>query len=337
VTFTIGSADAQFGTVAAKLPIPQIVAAQVLTLPPPLHIQDNPKHWNIGRISLQSLDNAQLSAPSLPSAPSALGADPMAGDSYPPSSSPQVDPNNPCTQRLTTLPLATNSNYSSGYPTSNPTTDKTDGLGIPEPCLPGDDGSGGGIGNDVLSGSPGGYGDPYGGGGYGGGYGNDQRVTVQEMMQLGLMFYSLVELNQPRVKANTARLSILPIDPKKWELMSGWTGPHSSKYRVVMKNLLGVTVVNYEFQVVFYANGAFENRGRFLANLQVIPQRVEVAWGYRMDSNFQVADIINMGTKANPIAGAHFEIQYRVHSLLKRIQGVRSFFVRGTSEIGEIL
>ncbi len=203
--------------------------------------------------------------------------------------------------------------------------EETDGPGSggTTPTDPWNPGTGGGFGG-------GGFGGGWGGGGFGG-YGTIP--GIQEMVSVGNLVYTLVEQNQPKVSSDTNRISILPNSPEEWENLEGWTGPHVRTFILKSKNRMGGTVLTFQYKIIYYANGNLDGKGKYIANLQVVPEVVDVGWGFKFDSRFEVADIINAGTKASPVVGAHFQLQWRLHSLMKRTQGVDPYYLKGDSDL----
>ena len=161
-------------------------------------------------------------------------------------------------------------------------------------------------------------------------------VYGNRWMMIGQVVYQLVKENEPMANADTERLSVLPIDENQWDQMEGWTGPHVRTFNLRAKNGFGMNVVNFQYQVILYANGKHNDKGKYLANLQIVPQFVDVSWGFKFDSLVEVGDVMNMGTTEDPIVGMHMQIQYKIHSMMKHSQGIDSFFVKGDSHIEKI-
>lgn len=157
---------------------------------------------------------------------------------------------------------------------------------------------------------------------------------VTELVSLGIMVFNLVQANQPQVQAETHRISVLPpATPETWEKMSGWTGPHIRTFQLQSKNRAGSTITNFQYKLIYYANGSLNGKGAYIANLQVVPEVVDVGWGFKFDVGFEVGDIINVGTPEDPIAGLHFQLQWKLHSAMKRVQGIDSYFLTGDSNL----
>ncbi len=178
---------------------------------------------------------------------------------------------------------------------------------------------------------------PFPGGGTFPGGGSIFRPTYgNQWLMIGQLVYQLVRENEPVANSDTERFSVMPIEANQWEKMEGWTGPHVRTFNLRAKNGFGMNVVNFQYQVILYANGSLEDKGSYVANLQIVPQFVDISWGFKFDSDVEVGDVMNMGTVEDPIVGVHMQIQWKIHSMLKHSQGIDSFFVRGDSEIQKI-
>lgn len=228
------------------------------------------------------------------------------------------------------------------FPPSNPgdggSGGGSDGPNFPTPDFPEEsDGNTNPTNPSDPWGGSGGTGWPGGsswGTGWGGGFGGYGTIPgIQELVSVGTLVFNLIEKNQPQVAANTNRISILPNAPEDWENLEGWTGPHVRTFVLKLKNYLGQTVTSFQYKIIYYANGNLNGRGKYIANLQVVPEIVDIGWGRKFDCRFEVADIINAGTKDSPIVGAHFQLQWRHHSWSKRVQGIDSYYLKGDSDL----
>jgi hypothetical protein len=80
--------------------------------------------------------------------------------------------------------------------------------------------------------------------------------------------------------------------------MEQWSSPATRSYNVIYKNLLGITVLDLTYTVIFFFfclkffilffffkvtytyGGRLNGKGRYLDNISIIPTHVSVAWGF---------------------------------------------------------
>jgi hypothetical protein len=75
--------------------------------------------------------------------------------------------------------------------------------------------------------------------------------------------------------------------------------------------------------------GSYQGKGKYLSQIQVIPNKINVAWGYSLSAQTSIPTVLNMGTSDNPIAGAEIHLSYQVDTILKKQQFDWVFFAKG--------
>ncbi|NDC25924.1 MAG: hypothetical protein EBZ49_17590 [Proteobacteria bacterium] len=92
-------------------------------------------------------------------------------------------------------------------------------------------------------------------------------------------------------------------------------------------NLYGVTVYDVTYTLVHRFGGQFEGRGAYLENVTVLPQNVNVLWGYRVDLNVEHVSTVNTGTRENPVASMALETTLNVSTVMQesRVKNLHEF------------
>lgn len=154
----------------------------------------------------------------------------------------------------------------------------------------------------------------------------------KDIVALGESVYQLVLKGKPVVKTSYAPISVIPregngsVDIFATE---GWTAPIKRTYQIKYNNLYGVTVVHFMFSVMYSYNGSYNGAGAYLTAVQVVPEYVKSLWGWDFTATMKLGGVQNMGTKANPVAGATIMIEYTANSILENVQRTTSFFITG--------
>jgi hypothetical protein len=154
----------------------------------------------------------------------------------------------------------------------------------------------------------------------------------KDIVALGESVYQLVLKGKPSAKTTYAPISVIPREgngPVDIFELEGFSMPVKKTYQIKYNNLYGVTIAHFMFSVMYSYGGSFNGTGSYLTSVQIVPEYVKVLWGWDLDATMKLGGIQNMGTRANPNAGATLMIEYTVSSILESIQRTSSFFVTG--------
>jgi hypothetical protein len=157
----------------------------------------------------------------------------------------------------------------------------------------------------------------------------DFGVVVDEVINLGTKIWTLIEKNKPVVSAKSAMASATPQGIRCWQTLENWSAPTSVTYRYTYKNLYRMTVVDFEFKVIYTYGGQLLGTGRYLTNVQVVPTHLDVAWGYTFNAVAKIQQPVNLGTKANPVAGLESQINWTIDTVVKHGETTVPVFVDG--------
>lgn len=155
--------------------------------------------------------------------------------------------------------------------------------------------------------------------------------TIDQIVNLVDKVWTLIAKNQPVVNVKVNYANAVPYGLTHWTQLQGWSKPAVRKYRFYFKNLYGVKVVDISYQLQFTHSGNYKGKGKYLTGVTVEPTRVSTAWGYNVDLTAEVPDstIANVGTTADPIASMQVQLKWKVHTIIKDMQGKDIFYVQG--------
>lgn len=152
----------------------------------------------------------------------------------------------------------------------------------------------------------------------------------------GKKAWEVVVANQPVANVQTTRVAVLPVDKAAWAQMSGWRGPRGMVYTIQAVNGFGSTVVDQKYTVSYNYGGQLNGKGRYLANVTIIPTSISVAWAYTLNSSVEVGQILNTGTVESPVPSVDLQLKWGAKTILSSKQGVESFYVKGDGGIQQI-
>lgn len=157
-------------------------------------------------------------------------------------------------------------------------------------------------------------------------------AVANELIALGERIYKIVEKGRPVLNVASEPVSVLPRQGATYveaRELSGWSVPTVKKYRVAFKNTYRMEVAALTVMLVYSHGGSHEGRGSYITDAQIKPVDINLMWGYKMDVNFKVQSITNLGSQENPVAGAVLMLDYSVSTVLQTRTGNRSYFISG--------
>ncbi len=162
-------------------------------------------------------------------------------------------------------------------------------------------------------------------------------ASLDKLIALGTKVWEIIKKGKPVVNVDMGTpISILPQsdDPNMaFYQMENWSAPRAKRYRIEYKNLLGMSVIAFDYTVQFQYNGEFEGTGKYVTGLQVTASNVAVSWGFQFDASTELMSISNRGRLDNPIAAGTLQINYHASSALRDISSAETFHVTGAGEI----
>lgn len=163
-------------------------------------------------------------------------------------------------------------------------------------------------------------------------------MVARDLIAFGKEIYKIIEAGKPVVNiGEVTPVSVLPRGENGVQIdtfdLEGWKMPKSKKFKVVAKNAFGMTMVSFEFMLLFTYGGKYNGKGAYLTGAEITATDVEVGWGYNLDANFKVQSMTNQGTRENPIAAAVLQISYKMKTLVKETQSTKKFMINGQGAI----
>lgn len=155
---------------------------------------------------------------------------------------------------------------------------------------------------------------------------------IGTIINYGKEIWKIISENKPVVHIKKASANALPQGVSCWTELQNWNIPQSKAYKVIYTNLFGIDVVSFEFRLHYTYGGQVGEVGQYLANVTVAPMNLEVLWGYTFDAEVEVANVVNLGTHANPLAGMEISMNWKVATVVKEEQTRLIYFVQGNGQ-----
>lgn len=149
----------------------------------------------------------------------------------------------------------------------------------------------------------------------------------------GKAAWRFIEGNKPVANVRKNSVSFMPKNTDSWAKLSGWADPRVRAYTFSIKNPYGVETVRYDYAISFSHSGNLDGKGKYLSNLTVLNQLVNVVWLWNFDADFAVTDAVNVGTIENPIPAVQADITFKVKTIVNIREVTQSFWVAGDGRI----
>lgn len=158
--------------------------------------------------------------------------------------------------------------------------------------------------------------------------------TAKDMVGLGEAIYDLVKKGKPTNVTEYAPISVVPRDPVTKEYvdpfdLEGFSMPVEKNFVTIIKNGFGQEVVKFSYKVLYSYGGSFNGKGRFLANVIIVPGSIKTSFGWDFTATMKLSGIMNHGTKENPVAGIMVTVKYQMNSWITAFERNDTIHING--------
>jgi hypothetical protein len=169
---------------------------------------------------------------------------------------------------------------------------------------------------------------------------NEISIILDGLLGIGKKIWPIIEAGRPVVTTNfVPAISIIPnIDGKNVVLneMANWSIPKVKSFRVSFQNTFGMNVVAFTYTVIFQYGGTFQDHGKYLTTLKVIPSDIYTSWGFNFDATSELTGISNVGSTIAPVASGVIQVGYKVKGFLNEVSNAQSFYIDGNGNIAQL-
>jgi hypothetical protein len=158
-------------------------------------------------------------------------------------------------------------------------------------------------------------------------------IDWNAITMIGDKVVQLIKAGKPVVDEKYNAVSAIPKGLDSWDQLQGWQAPALKVYNVQIVNGYGVPVVDVRLKVSALWGGNVDGRGKYLADVTVIPTKVDVSWGWDLDLWTENSDPVNSGTTQDPLAAFNFVVRFKTSSWFQDKNGAQDFFVTGDGKI----
>ncbi len=163
-------------------------------------------------------------------------------------------------------------------------------------------------------------------------------VLIEKIINIAEKIWAIIERNAPVVNINTQYATAVPEGITSWTHLQGWSRPRTYTYGFYAENLYGVTVLDVKYKVAYSYGGNYRGKGKYLTGVTVIPEKVDLAWGYKFSMKAQVPDstVVNVGTHTDPKAAMQLKLNWTISTAIKSSDGTSVYYIEGDGGFAEI-
>lgn len=156
-------------------------------------------------------------------------------------------------------------------------------------------------------------------------------VEIGAIINIGKDVWDIVAANKAVSNTATDWASATPKGIESVQDLAGFSDVVSKSYVMDAKNVLNVKIFSLTYTVVHQYGGNYEGKGKYLANVSIVPSKVDVAWSYKLDLKTTKVQTTNVGTAENPVASLVMSMHAKVDGATKSREFNRVFQFRGDS------
>jgi hypothetical protein len=162
--------------------------------------------------------------------------------------------------------------------------------------------------------------------------------VAKDMVALGEAIYQLVKKGKPTNTTTFAAISVVPKDPSTKEYvdpfdLENFSIPVEREFSAIIKNGLGREVVRFDYTVVYSYGGTYNQTGKYLTNVMIVPKYVKTSFGWDFNATMSLSGIMNHGSKIDPVAGAMVTMKYQMNSWTASFERNDTIHITGNGQL----
>lgn len=163
-------------------------------------------------------------------------------------------------------------------------------------------------------------------------------VIIAEIVNVALKIWDIVQKNAPIVDIDTKYASAMPKGIDSWTQLSGWNKPTGYVYGFTATNLYGMKWVDVEYKVLYTSGGRYQDKGKYLTGVTIIPTKVDVNWGTHVTLAAHVPDstIVNIGTTEDPVAAMQVVLVSKIATVMSNLNAAEIYYIDGHGNMEDI-
>ncbi|MFA6584407.1 MAG: hypothetical protein WCS77_08935 [Elusimicrobiaceae bacterium] len=159
-------------------------------------------------------------------------------------------------------------------------------------------------------------------------------LALESIVNITTKAWKVIADNKPVVSVNNQYATAVPFGLQSWTMLQQWKGPKGYRFKFRASTYAGLTAVKVDFLLTYLYGGNYNGTGKYLTGVSIVPLSVSVPWNTNFSLGVEVPDlfVINLGTRANPMAGMMIIMNYSLRGLSHH-EARMIYFVRGDGKM----
>jgi hypothetical protein len=163
-------------------------------------------------------------------------------------------------------------------------------------------------------------------------------IDIATIINIGKLAWEIIKENRAVVNTCVDYANALPKGVTDATQLAGFSQLQFKTYNYLAKNALGGTLADITYTVVHQYGGTLAGQGKFLSTVSVIPSKIRVTWGNRVDFQTTKVAVTNVGTDTEPVASIVMETQIELSNVFDKLHKTQVFQINGSSpDVMEIM
>lgn len=149
------------------------------------------------------------------------------------------------------------------------------------------------------------------------------------IVNIGRMIWQLIVNNQPYIHTKYMYATAIPSGVDDISALTGFSDMQFRSFRYSGKNVLGKKMFDVTYTLVHQYGGNYKGNGKYLVNTTVVPNKVDVLWGYTMNVAVENVSAMNVGTMESPVGGLTLEVAFQLETVIRKLHYRNLYAFRG--------
>jgi len=165
---------------------------------------------------------------------------------------------------------------------------------------------------------------------------NGRNPQLDQIVNLAEKIWKFIVDNKPVVNARSIYANALPRGIQCWDELENWKSPRSEVYKASYHNKFNTEVVSMQFRLVYTWGGNVGGVGNYITNASIQYRKLDVAPFFNVDAEVEVPQVVNVGTRKDPVAGMQISVRWKVRGF-NHVERTAGFFIYGDGRNSEVI
>lgn len=162
---------------------------------------------------------------------------------------------------------------------------------------------------------------------------NHDRAAIDwnTIVNIGKKLWPIITDNAPVATLDYDYATGLPQGVTNVSDLENFSDLQYETWRFHATNPFGSILYDVEYTLVHQYGGSYQGNGAYLATVAILPTKVDITWGHKLNMKVAAVSSVNVGTAQDPIASVTLEMSYEIKAFMRTIAVRKLFQFRGDS------